>query len=265
LLSENFLIEAAYRAKDLGVLPPEFKAKHTYFEIHDSTSREEMKNNLDVPRILGLITPAEVAQRLPEKQRFGRTEFYAETRYGSDAVRAAFLKPQGRSASVEHFEAVGRSALGALLMDDEGQDFRKRVAQDDALWQELKRNGNRANFAPLFGLPAGSSDPRVEAAGADFTAITSWAEAMAGTARALEAVDQLLSRNGNLSQAQSLLRDHLAEVVTKTRDEFGDPLGMVMFYIAANQDAERIALITGEGVQPLERRSDDGLAAGARN
>jgi hypothetical protein len=269
LLSENFLIEAAYRAKELGVLPPEFKASHIYFEIHDSTNREEMKNNLDVPRIFGLINPGGVAQTLGNNRDFGRTEFYAETRYGSEAVRAAFLKPQGLPPSVNQYEAVGRSALGALLMGDEGQEFRKAVAENDALWKQLKRDGDRSNFARIFGLPAGTVDPRVEAAGADFTAITSWADAMNGAMKAIQEIDSLLDNrevsadDPNLARARNVLKYRLTDVVKNTKEEFGDPLGMVMFYIAANQDAQRSVIITGDQVQRLELSSDGQLAARA--
>ena len=261
LLSENFLIEAAYRSRDLGVLPADFKAKHTYFEIHDSTSREEMKNNLDVPRIFGLIVPGEVAQRLGNTQAFGRTEFYAETRYRTEAVRAAFLKPQGMPGSVDRFEAIGRSALRALLMGDQDQTFRQRVAEDDTLWQALKRDGNRANFPRIFGLPAGTVDPRVEAAGADFSAITSWADAMSAAAKAIQEVDSLLDSrqvspdDPKFVQAREVLKHRLSDVVRNTKEEFGDPLGMVMFYIAANQAADRTVIVTGDQIQRLELNS----------
>ena len=269
LLSENFLIEAAYRANDLGVLPPEYKAKHVYFEIHDSTGRAEMKDNLDVARILGLMTFAEVQQRLGTSHDFGRTDFYAETRYTSDAVRAAFLQPQGLPPSSTHYEQIGRSALAALLMDDEGQDFRKRVAQDDDLWKELKKAGNRAVFAPLFGLPAGSADPRVEAAGADFAAIRTWADAMTDASSAIRELDALLAGGSigptdpKLTSAREILKKRLGDVVKNTKDQFGDPLGMIMFYSAANESGDKTILITGPQIPRLELNSANNVTARA--
>ena len=78
----------------IGVLPPEFRSRHTYLEIDENTGRDEMKDNLDVPRVLGLILPAEQQRRLEAKKQFGRTTFYTELRYGNDAgaVRRAVTR-----------------------------------------------------------------------------------------------------------------------------------------------------------------------------
>jgi hypothetical protein len=261
LLSENFLIEASYRARDVGVLSPEFTAKHTYFEIDGDTSREDMKNNLDVLRVLGLLTPAEEDEYLGREKRFGRTEFYADTGYTSAAVRAAFLGPAGKPRPELEYERAGRSALGALLLGDEDQELRRRVAEDDALWRRMKEVGAVKSFPQLFGLSAATVDPRVEAAGSDFIVIVSWAKAMAGAADAIQQADALL-RDGpvepgepKLAAARELLKRKLTEVVKTTREEFGDPLGMVMFFLAADRSASRTAIITGDRVSPLERRS----------
>lgn len=269
LLSENFLIVASYQAKDLGVLPPDFKAKHTYFAIQDKTSREAMKNELDVPRILGLIDSSAVQQRLGKTGQFGRTDFYAEAVYTSAAVRDAFLNPDALRPSVESYEQIGRLALSELLEGDEGQEFRKKVANDNALWSALKQDGNRANFAHIFGLPAGSNDPRVGAAGADFSAITSWAEAMTAAGSAIREIDGLLgaapvaANAANFDTARELLKKRLGQVVAHTKDEFGEPLGMLMFYMAASQNAKRSVIVSGEKIERLERTSGDELAVSA--
>jgi hypothetical protein len=269
LLSENFLLEAAYRAKDLGVLPPEFRARHTYFEIHDTTSRSELKNNLDVARFFGLMKPEEVAEQLAPRDSFGRTTFYAETRYTADAVRDAFLNPLSAPASAAQYEAAGRNALRALLLGDAGQEFRKRVAEDDNLWAAMKRTGNRAAFAPLFGLSAGAVDPRVESAGADYTAITNWAEAMVDAGNAIRELDDFLGAapvsfdDPRLKEARDKLNRRLSDVVRNTKEEFGDPLGMAMFYLASAQNAERTIILEGDQVQRLERSLTPQLRAHA--
>lgn len=244
LLSEDFLITAAYRAKDAGVLPPDFKARHRYFEIHDTTGRDEMKNNLDVVRLLGLLSPEKVDAVLSGNRNFGRTDFYAETAYSSGAVRTAF--------DAQDYEAIGRRALGALLAGDRGQEFRQRVAADDALWLKLKETQNRAAFPPLFGLPAGSVDPRVEAAGADFMVIQNWAQAMSAAGKAIRDVDTLPAE-----KARDILKQRLSDVVKNTREEFGDPLGMVMFYGAAKGNAERKAVLRGDKIETLELSAGD--------
>ena len=269
LLSENFLIVASYHAKDLGVLPPDFKAKHTYFSIEDKTSRDKMKNEFDVARILGLMDASAVQQRLGKTGQFGRTDFYVEAVYTSDAVRDAFLNPDGLRPSVESYEQIGRLALSELLDGDEGQEFRKKVANDNAIWSALKKDGNRANFPRIFGLRADSLDPGVGAAGADFSAITSWAEAMTAAGSAIRELDGLLGSGpvaadaANFDEARELLKKRLGQVVAHTKDEFGEPLGMLMFYMAASQHAKRTVLLSGDKIERLELTSTGERAVGA--
>jgi hypothetical protein len=262
LLSEDFLISATYSASDVGVLPASFKARHRYLEIHDSTSRDEMKNHLDAIRALGLLTAEKAGAILSANKSFDRISFYAETAYTSDAVRAAFLQ-------AEDYESIGRAALGALLQGDRGQEFRLRVATDDALWAQLKDTQNRAAFPPLFGLHAGAVDPRVEAAGADFLAIQGWARAMAAAGQATREVDALFSEgtvavdDPRFTKAREILKERLGDVVKNTREEFGDPLGMVMFYEAAKRNADRKAVLSGPKIETLELSAGAGLIAHA--
>ena len=267
MLSENFLITATYRANDVGVLPPGYTAKHTYFEIDDKTSRNDLKNNLDVCRVLGLLKAEDAAAYMGGRKDFGRTEFYVETRYDSEAVRDAFLKPGGAPPSRDEYEKVGRSSLRGLLAGDPGQEFRTAVAEDDAVWKQMKGIGNRAQFAPLFGLRAGTLDPRVEAAGADYSVITSWAEAMVEAGKATQEVDELLSGDRvagddpKLTKARKVLNEKLTGVLKNTKEEFGDPLGMVMFYAASNYKAGITIIMSGDQVQRLELSATASLAA----
>ena len=252
LLSESFLIEAAYQASELSVLPPTLRAKHTHFSIDDRTSRDEMKDILDVVRALNLTVPGAAQQQLGQRPSFGRTTFYAEARYATDAVRDAFLNPPAP------FENLGRTALASLLAGDPGQEFRKRVASDDNLWNAMKRIGNRAQFAPLFGLSASALDPRVEAAGVDYSAITSWAKAMTGAAQALREIGVFLGGapvapdDPKLTAARDKLKRRLADVVKNTGEEFGEPLGMLMFYLAAGRNADRSVVLSGDQIPRLE-------------
>jgi hypothetical protein len=274
MLSENFLIEAAYHVADLGVLPPEFKSRHTYLEIHNSTGREQLKNNLDVARVLVLISAAEEERRLGNGKRFGRTTFYAELRYGHEIVRRIFLDKLGNPRSVEDYETLGRSALGALLAGDEGQELRRRYADPASagsteLWNRMKQTGNTAVFGPLFGFPASSKDPRVGAAGADFIAITSWASAMHAAGAAVSDVQKTLSSgalgagDAGLTEARERLKKRMADVVKNTHEHFGDPLGMIMVYLASGQEAEKNVLVTGDKIERLHAASAAAQVGGA--
>jgi hypothetical protein len=203
---------------------------------------------------MGLLTPDQVKQRLGSVNSFGRTEFYAELRYSSDAVRAAFDGPFGGAPSETQYQQAGRSALGALLFGDEGREFQKRLAGDK--WDAVIQDGNRANFPQILGGAAGTPD--LEAAGGVFTAITSWASAMVAAGDALRAVDGLIGKgpvapdDPKLTAARELLKKRLTDVVAHTAEEFGDPLGMVMFYLAANQDAAKTVIVTGDNGLRIE-------------
>lgn len=262
LMSENFLIEAVYHATGLGLLPPKFRSKHTYLEVHENTGRDGMKDNLDVARVLGIITPAEEERRLGTASQFGRTTLYAELNYNSDAVRGIFLDPAGNPRTVEDYETLGRSALGALLSGDEGQELRWRYADlgmaGNDLWERMKQAGSVALFGELFGLSNAPGDPRVAAAGSDYIAITDWAGAMSGAASAVRDIERQLSgaavaaNDANLAGLRQVLKKRLTSVLKKTGEHFGDPLGMIMVYLASEQQAGKIVLITGDRIERLE-------------
>lgn len=272
LLSEDFLIEAAYQVADLRVLPPGFESRHVSLEIHERTSRAEMKDNLDVARVLGLMPPEEVQRRLGDRSAFGRTTFYAELRYTHDAVRRLFFDDERRPRPVTEYETAGRSALGALIAGDEGTGFRARYADLGAagtrIWDEMKRQGP-PSFGPIFGLPKDTDDPRVGVAVADFIVITDWAKAMHTAALAIQEVDGILAGVGAapddaaLTAGRERLKQRLAGVVRETKEQFGDPLGMMMVYIASNQDAAKTVRATGPGIEPLDMSAGGRQAAHA--
>lgn len=258
MLSENFLIEAAYQASKAGVLPPNFEARHTYLEIDDRTSPGDMKNNLDVAVALGLMSADEENRRLGNKNHFGRSTFYAEARYGADLSRKMFLNAANQPRSVAEYEELGREALRALLAGDKGQEFRLRVADSGprgmALWKDMQRIGNVADFGPLFGRPLSEhpTDPRVAAASADFLVISSWAAKMNEAAKVIVEVDTMTGGAGvhaddaALTKAREHLKSRMSDVVKNSHDHFGDPLGLVMVYIAAGKAGERRVIVTAE-------------------
>jgi hypothetical protein len=228
-----------------------------------------MKDNLDVARVLALITPAEQERRLGDRKAFGRTTLFAELSYSDGALRRAFLEG-GEPRRLAEYEVFGRSALGALLAGDEEGELRGRYADlgqaGTDLWSRMKRDGP-FNFGPLFGLP--ETDPRVGAAVADYIAITDWARAMRAAGLVLQEVAEIVSRSASgaedaaLTAARERLKERLADVVKETHDQFGDPLGMLMVYVAANQDAEKMLLLQGDEIEMLEAGSGEGRVAHA--
>jgi hypothetical protein len=222
-----------------------------------------MKDALDVARALGTITPQEAGARLGTAKSFGRTTFYVETKYKTEAVRRMFLTDSGTPRTIEDYEVLGRSALAALLSGDETQGFRKRVATDDAIWNEMKRVGNRAAFPPIFGLSAATQNPELEAAGGDYFAITSWAAAMHTAAQAVSETDHLLrgeevtATDLRLTEARDHLKDRLAKVAGTSDEHFGDPLGLLMVHLAAGQRAALHLVLQGSDIETLDRSQSD--------
>jgi hypothetical protein len=261
MLSEDFLITAVYHASGAGILPPEFKARQTYLEIEDSTSREDWKNHLDVACVLGLISRSDQASRLGQRDKFGRTTFYAETQYSSQMLRAVFLDADAKPRSADFYERSGRSGLGALLAGDLGQEFRQRVAElggsGDALWRRMKELGNSNQFGPLFGLPLDNTDPRLGAVASDYAVITAWAAAMHQAAALISEIDALLSSgtvqadSPKLAQARDRLQQRLADVVGHSHEQFGDPLGLIMVYVASGEKAIKQVVATGSEIEGL--------------
>ncbi|MGH9667163.1 MAG: hypothetical protein ACRD9L_22290, partial [Bryobacteraceae bacterium] len=179
----------------------------------------------------------------------------------------------GQPRPVEEFEDAGRSALGALLLGDAGQEFRQRFADlgaaGTALWNAMKKTGNTAAFGPLFGVSAGAGDPRVAAAGSDYIVITSWALAMNEAGKVIREVNDLLGGEAvafgdpRLTAARELLKRRLADVVAHSQEHFGDPLGLIMVYVASGQNAGRHAIASGAEIEPLDATMPAPLAAGA--
>ncbi len=263
MLSEEFLISATYQVSELHVLPPSFVSQQTHLDITGITSEKHIRAELSVARVLGLITPEEQNRR-SSGSSFGRTTFFVSTKYSGTAVERLFFTDDGQPRPIEDFENAGRSALGALLSGEEDSALRLRFAQlgsGDALWKQMKQVGNIAEFGPLFGLPKGTLDGNVQAAGADFVTITSWAQAMNSAAEAILDVRRTLDGapvaidDPRFQTARQHLKERLEAVVKDTHDEFGDPLGLLMVYVASGETAERRVLMTGQQLEKLDRSS----------
>jgi hypothetical protein len=118
-----------------------------------------------------------------------------------------------------------------------------------------------SEFGPLFGIPSGQLDPRIATVGTDYLVITSWAKAMANAAMAIYQVESLLSGSSpapedeRFSRARGELSKRMAEVTRDTHDEFGDPLGLLMVYVASGQRAEKRFLMTGDSIPTIDLKS----------
>ncbi|HEX8475573.1 MAG TPA: hypothetical protein VF666_16210 [Pyrinomonadaceae bacterium] len=258
VLSESFLITAAYRCSRLVAQSPTLEIQHSYFELHSNTKRPAMKNNLDVAETLGLMTRQEKDKLLSGANDFGSTTLYAETRYNDELVTRLFLNADGTPRTEEEYEQAGRDALKALVQTGEEDDYRRLPATDNALWRELRELSNPQSFRFVQKIKALKAEKRlpmeviVGGIGSDFLVIRWWAKEMREMGVKLAEVRAFLKKNPNIdpenndfkAQRRSLA-EHLKGVASRTKSEFGDPWGLVAMDLATGKTANAKVQLTG--------------------
>ncbi len=247
VLAESFLITAAYRGMQQAVGGPSLHASHSFFDLQNNTSRDDMERSLRVGVALGLLAAGD-AKPPDGVEDFGRTMIHAQTDYNDALTVGLFLDRDGSALPREFYENTGRAGI-QLLVSGTGPDAaRRKPAIDDDLWRKMKDQG-QPNFAAL--LP-GVSAPLLGAIVADYSTIVWWADAMCGAAKRLAAIRKFFRDNPTASPQdpafQALrqdLADHLAKVAAKTTEEFGQPWGLVVMNEVAGRRAGASILITG--------------------
>lgn len=230
VLAESFLITAAYRGTRLVAQAPQFKSSNWYFELRSRTNRETMRDNLDVPQALGLISDAEKTQILGGIDDFGRSTFYAETNYDDALTAALFLDQAGRPRNEDDYDTIGRQALACLVHSGDADAFRLPPLENDSLWSQMKGAGPAALSTVLTNL----SWVQIAVVETDYVVIRWWSEAMRGMAEKLAEVRNFFAQNPNPGPEDPRLQDlrrnlaaHMASVAENTRDEFGHPWGLL--------------------------------------
>lgn len=253
VLAESFLITAAYRGSRSVVSPPALKSSHLFFDLHDHTGPDRMRADVAVGAALGLL-PSGIPAGVED---FGRTTVYAETQYDDALTTALFLNSDGQPHAIEEYENAGRGALQLLVPEGGDQAYRRRPAIDDGLWQQMKVTG-QPGFARLF--------PTLNAVAvgvitADYTTIMWWAEAMRDTAGLLSTMHAQIPANAGAAPSdlrfqklRASLAKHLKEVAANTREEFGQPWGMVAMDLVSGRRADARIRITGSRLALLGER-----------
>jgi hypothetical protein len=257
VLAESFLITAAYRGAKQIVGAPSLRCSHSFFELQNSTSRSDMAPKLRTGVALGLLTEAD-AEMPAGVAGFGRTLFAASTDYDDDLVGRMFLDSNGSPLPVEAYETAGRNVIQFLVQAGDEDEVRLKPAVEDALWSLMKGKG-QPGFASLF---PGVSAPLLRAITADYSTIRWWADAMNATAQELAKVRLWMAHNpsaGADEPAFQKLRQDLAGylrgVAANTRDEFGEPWGLIAMNQLASRAAGAKILITGPMLVRDKRRA----------
>lgn len=257
VLAESFLVTAAYHSAKQLAETPSLRCSHSFFELQNTTSRGDMACKLRTGVALGLLSRGE-AELPPEIADFGRTLFDVSTDYDEDLVNRMFLDANDAPLAREWYETAGRVAIQFLVQATDDDAVRRQPAIDNVLWSRMKDVG-QPGFAVLFaGVPA----PFVGAITADCSTIQWWADAMHRTGQEIAGIRLWLARNATATLEdpafQKLRQDlagYLRQVAANTREEFGQPWGLIAMNQLASQRAGAKILITGPKLVRNKRRT----------
>jgi hypothetical protein len=256
VLAESFLITAVYHGTKQSAGAASLHCSHQFFELHNSTSASDIARDLQTGAALGLLSASETA--LPAgTSDFGRTLFSTSTEYDNDLVTRMFLDFNNAAHPRELYETAGRKAIQVLVQPDDDDALRLKPATDDGLWNQMKDTG-QPGFPTLFrGAPA----PLIAAIQADYSAIAWWTDAMSGAAKRLAAMRVWQASHPGASpndmEFQKLRRDladHLLKVAANTKEEFGEPWGLIAMNQLVGQRAGARILLTGPKIVREKRR-----------
>lgn len=137
-----------------------------------------------------------------------------------------------------------------LVQKGEVDEFRRLPASDDALWNEMSKQG-QPNFGSIDRL-RGLSAAALGGIKSDYSLIRWWAESMKEMSESLADVRKFLDENPAINpdddkfkSLRKKLASKLKDVASKTKAQFGDPWGLVAMDQASGRRASAKALITG--------------------
>jgi hypothetical protein len=247
VLAESFLITAAYHGTKQVAGAASLHCSHCFFELQQATSAEDMTSKLHTGVALGLLSLDEAAAPAGIAD-FGRTLFTASTEYDADLVTRMFLDAGGSPLAREWYESAGRAAIQFLVQDGDVDAVRRKPAIDDDLWAGMKAVG-QPGFSSLF---PGVAAPLVGAITADYSTIQWWAETMVGTAQKLAGFRLWMARNPSagpddptFQKLRQDLASYLRKVAATTRNEFGQPWGLIAMSQLVARAPGATLLITG--------------------
>jgi len=235
VLSEQFLISAAYAASTVIEGPPGFLAQQSYFNVVSNMNRTDIRNDLLLGVAFQLIAQTDALGKLPAGvEHFGATTVLAEIAYDNSAVEALFLN-NNQTRDTADYERAGRDAITYLVQQGDDDDFRLLPVTNDDLWSKMKQIGNVGSpqFAELIRnyTPAALA-PNVM--GVDYLNIVWWTGAMRSCAQKLVEIRTFIGQNPGvdpnnhdfLARKRDLAK-RLKGVAATTRQDFGGPWGLI--------------------------------------
>jgi hypothetical protein len=263
VLAESFLITAVYRGSKSLVSSAEIECSHSYFELQASADPQAVRKDLGAATALGLLDAGAPDTLAAGAQNFGRTMVYAETSY--NAAIAGFLFLNGAAPkTLNDYDNAGRAAIRLLVRPDADDAFRLRGVSDDGLWAKMRDQG-QFNFKPLF---PGLTEVQIAAIAEDYVVIVWWSKAMSDCAQSVARMQSLLALDPNpesspFQAARKDLAKKLADITSDTKDEFGQPWGLVaMDQVSGKRASARLQIVGPHLALALTRQAAPAGATG---
>lgn len=261
VMAESFLITAAYRCSKTVARSPTLEISHSYFELHSDTKPSAMKDSLDCVEALGLMTKQEKDKLVAGATDFGSTTLYLSTAYDDALATSLFLKADGTPRTEEEYEQAGRDAFKSLILPGDDKEYRRFIATDAAFWNELKRAANPNEFRNIQKVKDIKATYKLTMEGlvgilmSDRTLIRWWAMELREMAVKLAEIRKFLKDNPNIDPGNNTfkamrrdLANHLKDVAKRTKEQFGEPWGLVATDFATGRAAKAEAVVTGPRV-----------------
>ena len=240
LLFESLMITAAYRASRALGTALTLTADQTYLEQRGRTKRQDLEDHYRALIALGLCDERERDARLGAETEFGASTFVIENSFDAAACDAMYLDADGTPHSVEHYEAIGRRSLLALIpATDPARSYRRVALESDTMWARARMAGAAIDTV----LPGQIRDNplRLAVVRGDVVTILWWAKAMSRAATELVATRTFIGQRDAASlaadpaftKARNNLSEALGKVVATTEARFDDPWDVLAMDAAA--------------------------------
>lgn len=270
VMYESFLATATYCGSQLLRSPGAISACHTYFELHGKTNHQILKDYLDVLSALDLsVGDSDGKAILQSAAARGRSALYVETRYVPTAMRGLFFDSTGALRRYEAYTQAGRTALDLLVRAGDENNYR-RVLVDQPVWDALERAGSGSNaHRSLRASHPTLTEVARETIYSDYRLIVFWADSMVSLGNEIAKIDSFfnanpagVARDKRLKKLRDRLRDRLADVTKKTKEQFGDPWGLVAADLASDRQSTASARITTDSAEVAVDRTVVSAATG---
>jgi hypothetical protein len=239
VMTQSFMMTAAYEASGLSPSPPKLGIDSQYFEFHSTTPSQVMKDNLDIAQALGRLHHSTKSALLRSETRdFGESTFFASVTYGNAESLSIFLK-YGKARSSQQFEEAGRTAIRKLIERGDKLDYLRMFAENKSVWNEMKDIGFPGFKRVYRDHGVKLNDGQAEVLISYGVSLLDWAKAMSALSKQIIAVRKWIDDHPNeklkgkaFQQQREKLFKRLKKVVDRSKPKWGEPVGLVSTYLA---------------------------------